>query len=770
MHRHGLIRLSVAALGALVLTCDAQANRPAPEPVPPPAPPPERVFDPEVVRRPTEGPLAVARTAMDEERWADARAAATAALPAADPALAGRLRWLAAAAADRAGDPTGAAEILAALAASEHALARWAALRRAELAEAEDPATALAVARPLTDAWAGRTRARRIEARSLARTGATEEAIPKLRALLEETPDDVGGASAAIPLARILGAREDAASREEAIALYRRVATRAPRAQVGQEAEALAAELLSTLPAARRRALASVPYEDQYVRAEALYRVMSHQAAEEAFAALARETTDPDRRCQARLMQGRAMMRRRARDAAATHMTRVAAECRQPDVLAAARYNAARAHQQRGRRADAIAQFELLERESPGSNLADDALFRAALAARDAGDTDGMLERLLVLPERYPDGDMKGEARFLAAMHYLRAGNAERARQILELSMGEGPGEDAEDIRGRTPYWRARALSLLDREAEAVAAYEEITQRWPLSYYAQQSIARLRELEPERADAAREGLRETAEPVPLRFPWRAEMDTEGFAAALELLRVGEIELAEIELDHLAAERGGADPDLSWLTAALLDRAGALPKSSLLVRRRLQSFHGIPPIGRGRQLWRIAYPRAFSPEIETAAAAQSVPPAFVRAVAREESAFDPRAVSVAHAYGLIQLIRPTARRFAEALDLPHDPASLKQPEINLAIGSHYISFLWQRYPDNPAVVPSAYNAGHGAVDRWVRQRPDQAFDLWVEEIPYDETRRYTRRVLQSYGIYSWLDHGQLPALPATLPER
>ncbi|MCA9608401.1 MAG: hypothetical protein KC619_22485, partial [Myxococcales bacterium] len=64
----------------------------------------------------------------------------------------------------------------------------------------------------------------------------------------------------------------------------------------------------------------------------------------------------------------------------------------------------------------------------------------------------------------------------------------------------------------------------------------------------------------------------------------------------------------------------------------------------------------------------------------------------------------------------------------------------------------------------------YNAGQGATDRWLRERPDQKLDEWIEDIPYDETRRYTRRVLQTWGIYTWLDRGELPDLPARLPHR
>ncbi|MEM6960691.1 MAG: hypothetical protein AAF550_02975, partial [Myxococcota bacterium] len=67
-----------------------------------------------------------------------------------------------------------------------------------------------------------------------------------------------------------------------------------------------------------------------------------------------------------------------------------------------------------------------------------------------------------------------------------------------------------------------------------------------------------------------------------------------------------------------------------------------------------------------------------------------------------------------------------------------------------------------------LVPAAYNAGHGAVNRWLRSRGDLPLDAFIETIPFEETRRYTRRVLQTYGVYAWLEEEKLPVWPLQLP--
>ena len=101
--------------------------------------------------------------------------------------------------------------------------------------------------------------------------------------------------------------------------------------------------------------------------------------------------------------------------------------------------------------------------------------------------------------------------------------------------------------------------------------------------------------------------------------------------------------------------------------------------------------------------------------------------------------------------------------AQTLGLPFREELLFQPAYNIRVGGWYIGRLFHQYRAALPRAIGAFNAGPGAMGRWVRQWPDDEVDLFVERIPYDETRGYTKRVLSSFLVYSWL-------LPGTTPLR
>ena len=507
-------------------------------------------------------------------------------------------------------------------------------------------------------------------------------------------------------------------------------------------------------------------------KAAALYDAKRYHEAERLFGKLVQHLKKGSTIwCKARYKQGRALLQARERARGAPVMREVADNCTRHvdlDTRAWARYHAARAYGRIGQWDESVRQFAKLEAEAPAHRLADDASYRAALAELENGKEASAKARLASVPRKYPDGDMWPRALFKLGWIELRDGNLEAAHDRFDDLIARGGDEQEEGLTGRGEYWRARTLFLMGRRIDAVAAYEEIATRWPLRYYAQQSLWRLGEIVPERANAILREMRTSEEPTRMVFAWRDEFDDPAFDRMIELLIVNEVSSASSEMAALRMVGEDVDPEMAVVGAVLLQHAGAQTRLSHVIRAHFQDFEGLLPKGEGRLIWEATYPQAFAPLIEKIAEDEAIPPSFVRAIAREESSFDPEAVSWAKAYGLVQLIMPTAKRFAPEVGERATPRTLTKPEVNLKIGARYMAWLWDRLNENPALVPAAYNAGEGAVRRWLVEDSERPLDMFIEEIPYDETRRYTRRVLQTYGVYQWLADEQLPELRAQLP--
>jgi soluble lytic murein transglycosylase len=194
----------------------------------------------------------------------------------------------------------------------------------------------------------------------------------------------------------------------------------------------------------------------------------------------------------------------------------------------------------------------------------------------------------------------------------------------------------------------------------------------------------------------------------------------------------------------------------WGLALLYSRAGSAKDAHEIARGLLTDWLSRWPAGDWVKAWELAFPRPYDKLVAREAKKNGIPESLVYAVMREESAFDPDAVSHADAHGLMQLIVPTAKLLAKPVGLPYDADSLKRPAINISLGSRGLGELTLKtFAQNPLLAIPAYNAGPGRPRRWLRERPRMEFDVWVESIPITETRRYTKRVLASRAAYAYL---------------
>lgn len=278
----------------------------------------------------------------------------------------------------------------------------------------------------------------------------------------------------------------------------------------------------------------------------------------------------------------------------------------------------------------------------------------------------------------------------------------------------------------RWGYWRARALGELGRDDDARSGFEDLSRE--RSYYgflAADRVGASYHLDPVRLSVGAEPLAEVAADP-------------GIRRARELLALDRLIDARREWHHATA-----DMDKTQLQAASkLAQSWGWHDRAIFTLARTQYWDDLE----------LRFPLEHRALVERLARSQGLDPAWVYAVVRQESAFVKDARSSAGALGLMQLMPRTARSVARKLG-EHPPRSrdLFRPETNIRLGSAYLKRIFDKLGAHPVLATAAYNAGLSRVESWL---PDARLDadLWVELIPFRETRRYVERVLTYTAIY------------------
>jgi len=634
-------------------------------------------------------------------------------------------------------------------------LAGYAAYHAAEAyLKVGDLAAAAERARAVEADRAVRDDAELVLASALAGQGRAAEAVPRWRAALAKNPRvwiDV-----ALPLATALLDGADGDGREaEALDLVTRVIVEAPRIAESSGAEALrrraVTRLLVHAPGTPRDLTLGQRVQQARVWLDA---GESTRAAALSGAILKDPLVEKDAAilCGASVLRAQALGRTRAGSGAA--WDDAIARCEHDPQLVTALYGGAKAVA--GKHPEvARARYARVEELFHDHRLADDARFQGALLALGQGDEAAFTKALLALPDDYPAGDMRTEALFRVALLRMTRGDWAGAAPVLDRIEQLSPDDQHWATAGRAAYFRARVAEETGHPDDAHARYARVLERHPFAFYMTQAYARLSEDDPALATRTLAAAFAREDGAPFLAKPHAELQAPAWERARALLEVGDVDLARRELTLAGATRDDVDPEVTWAVARLYDQAGAPELGHALARQKVRDYLTHYPVGAWRAKWEIAYPRAFQDLVEQGSQGSHIPTALTWAIMREESDFIADARSASNAFGLMQIIVPTAKGVARGTGLPWDEASLREPRVSVALGTRLLGQLRGAFPSNPTLAIAAYNAGGGAVGRWLSSRGDERFDLWVEEIPFDETRGYEKRVLSSEAAYAYL---------------
>ena len=575
-------------------------------------------------------------------------------------------------------------------------------------------------------------------------------------------------------LARLLDARDDDASKKRAAELWARLAVDLPLSDYGEEAKKALADggeaRLKRSKAERQAAEVRAELAELELRTK---RREYERVEKDAKKAAARKTISAEQRCEFQYLEGSAIFKQRDRPRARPVFEKAAKSCEKAkdvDREVKSRYQAARGRYAEGKYPKAAAEFTALAKDRPDHSYADDAWILAGEAWESAGKKDEARKAYEEAITRHPAGDMQGEARRRAVLLAFGDADPKVAFATVERALSaKGVGLPE---RAKLTYFRARARERLpEPDVAAIEAdYLDAAALAPLSYEGLVALSRLHELGPEsyaKGIAALKAGSGEGELPSLDLPGRAP---EHESRAKLWARLGFSERAEGALEDAGVK--------GWPAVALLSESGDFAAAQRELANLGSGWRRHTPNEATRAHWELAHPRAFAPIIDDGEPRLGVPRSLTFAIMQTESRFNPDAVSWAGAQGLVQLMPATAKDLAQRAGISLKERSVFEPEVNLELGMSYLARLAGRYgggPGGAALAAPSYNAGGGAVDRWVAERGDWAFDLFLEAIPYDESRRYAQSVMGRWFAYRWLyAEGDpvetVPLLPRKTPSK
>ncbi len=341
------------------------------------------------------------------------------------------------------------------------------------------------------------------------------------------------------------------------------------------------------------------------------------------------------------------------------------------------------------------------------------------------------------------------------------------ARELLREHILKFPGSDH----------ASAALYYLGRNAEshsepdaAKAYYSALTDRFPNYYYADLADQRLADPVLFRAVVS-PGITEFLNSVvwPVRqYPSSFEPTPET-RAHMERARLldgaGLDDLVEREL-RFGARTDGQPHVLAIQLAQSASKYGSPHRAIRLVKNLVPGYMTIPVDSAPAAFWRLLFPMPWRPALERYSNAQGLDPFIVAGLIRQESEFNPEAVSPAHAYGLTQVLPSTGRSLLRVSRRRFRPSILFQPEVNLRLGTTFLKMVYNGNSAKWEQALAAYNAGASRVQNWLTWGQYREPAEFIETIPFSETRTYVFAVLRNAHMYRTLYSSSGPGMLAS----
>lgn len=364
------------------------------------------------------------------------------------------------------------------------------------------------------------------------------------------------------------------------------------------------------------------------------------------------------------------------------------------------------------------------------------------------------LDAFRELQQRFPNGGKASYAHWKAAWLTFRLGRKDEAKKEFEEQIAVYPGGNEANA---ALYWRARIAEEDNQPGMARAFYQKLSDRYRNYYYAELGRDRLKKLPPSADPPGDYPLLDRippldhAEKITLADPPADDLHLQ---KAKLLGNGGLVDFAVRELQAAATDDPG-----SWApaeTAQLFTDTGHYDRAIETMKRSVPSYFAVDIPMLPRPYWEALFPRPYWPDLKKYSVANQLDPYLVASLIRQESEFNPLAVSRANAVGLMQLLPKTGKLVAHQESLKrYNPSELFTPTVNLQLGTRYFRGMVDKFGGSFEHALAAYNAGSDRVEEWMGQGPYRDSPEFVESIPFTETREYVQAIIRNANVYRQL---------------
>ncbi|MGF1479334.1 MAG: transglycosylase SLT domain-containing protein [Cyanophyceae cyanobacterium] len=372
------------------------------------------------------------------------------------------------------------------------------------------------------------------------------------------------------------------------------------------------------------------------------------------------------------------------------------------------------------------------------------ALLAQAEILDNLGSRTAAAEARQTLLDNYPDSEAAAQYRWQVAQRYAEQGNLANAWQWAQAIATNNPDSS---IAPKAAFWVGKWAQRLDQQQEAHQAFEHVLARHPESYYAWRSAVLLG-WEVGDFDTVRQMAPAVSSPLARTVP------PAGSETFQELYRLGEDGDARLLFEAEIGDREVTVPE-QFTEALLLSSQGNYLQAinqvwSLQERDSSAEQQQWQELRQTPAYWQTLFPFPFNDTILAWSQERQLNPLLVTSLIRQESRFETAIQSPVGATGLMQVMPATGQWVATNLDL--EDYSLSDPEDNINLGTWYLDHTHQTYNNNSLFAVASYNAGPGNVSQWIERYSFSDPDVFVENIPFPETKGYIESVFGNYWNY------------------